>query len=93
MIFPVELYKEDHYRLVHGDEELKSLEADGWSQKRPDGHKYLPWSAHPSQIPPRSVRPVLAHNPAPSFIKESTPDSDVEVQAKRGPGRPPNPKE
>lgn len=105
---PFEMYKDDHYRVVHCEEEVAKLTKEGWSDERPENHKYLPWSAHPSQVALTMKRAEIAKVVAQSQAKTARhedfdpgPRPEVvppsvpmigEEPAKRGPGRPPNQK-
>lgn len=82
MNFPIELFKDDYYRIAHGPEEYARLVGEGWQIDRPANHPYKPWSSHPSQEAPKPEPSLLA-----KFISAAE-SADAEP-VKRGPGRPP----
>ncbi len=87
MTFPTEMFKEEFYRLVRSEEEHKAMLEDGWVDKRPEGHPYLPISA--------KDHPPILHDKEPIIkpsAKPPVPDVAMFAETKRGPGRPPNPK-
>ncbi len=84
MTYPIEMFLDDHYRVVRSAEEQKAIEADGWSTVRPANHKYMPWSARIAKAP-WETKP----EPATIAAFQKLADESVEEVKKRGPGRPP----
>lgn len=82
MPYPVELYKDHFYRLVHGPEEHQQMVSDGWSEDRPEGHKYIPVSAMnggPSPEPAKRGpgRPPIIRTPEPTPSSMPVPNVNV----------------
>lgn len=46
--YPAELYRNNHYRVVHGPEEDRDCQAKGWKEEKTEGQEYV---ANTSGIP------------------------------------------
>ena len=52
---PIELYKDNVYRVCHSQEELQKLIKDGWSMDRSDDVQYVPITAISGPKAPQSA--------------------------------------
>ena len=73
-VFPAEMYKEDLYRVVWGQEEEARFARLGWTEEMPVGKDRADYKVHHHEAA-KSNESGGAHEPEPE---------------KRGPGRPPS---
>ena len=66
MTFPIEMFKDDYYQLVRSPEEHKAMLEDGWVDKRPANHAYIPVSA-------KGTKTVLDAPHAPVIVEKTAP--------------------
>lgn len=48
--YPREVYNDEYYRLVHGQEEHYGLLRSGWMDEKPEDHPYAPWTSSPEML-------------------------------------------
>lgn len=48
--YPREVFSDEYYRLVYGQEEHYKALTEGWVEDRADDHPYAPWSSSPEMV-------------------------------------------
>lgn len=43
--YPIELYRNNHYRVVWGPEEDRALQAEGWVERKTAGQQYVAYNS------------------------------------------------